>query len=83
MLLNTDKTKVMLLTTSQKRLGLQKSSLSLNYNDTDLQLTNNEKILGVHIEENLTWNVHFQFISKKISSFCGFYRKLIIFVDRR
>ena len=59
-LLNTDKTKVMLLTARQKRLGLQKSSLSLNYNDLDLKLTSNKNVLGVHIEENLTWNVHFQ-----------------------
>ena len=44
MLLNTDKAKVMILTTRQKRLGLQKSSLSLNYNDIDLNLTSNEKI---------------------------------------
>ena len=46
-LLNTDKTKVMLITTRQKWSGLQKSSLSLNYNDLDLKLTSNEKIFGV------------------------------------
>ena len=57
------------------RPGLQKSSLYLNYNDIDLKLTSNEKILGVHIEENLTWNFHFQFISEKISMWL-FYRKL-------
>ena len=55
MLLNTDKIKVMLLTIRQKRLCLQKGSLSLNYNDLDLKLTSNEKILGAHIEENSMW----------------------------
>ena len=68
MLLNTNKTKIMPLTTGQNRSGLQKCSLSLNYNDLDLKLTSSEKIFGVHIEENQTWNIHFQFISTKISS---------------
>ena len=76
MLLNTDKAKVMIVTTRQKRRGLQKSSLSLNYNDIDLKLTSNSKIYGVHIEENLTWDVHFHFISNKFRLLCGFYRKL-------
>ena len=41
MLLNTDKTNVMLLTARQKRSGLPKYSLSLNDNDLDLELTSN------------------------------------------
>ena len=42
--------------------------MSVNYNNFDLKLTNNEKLFRVHIEENLRWNVHFQYISKKLSS---------------
>ena len=57
MVINTDKTKVMLITSRQKRNNLKNSDLSLN-----------EKVLGVHINENLPWNGHFQYISKKISS---------------
>ena len=68
MMINTDKTKVMLITSRQKRSNLQDNNLELNFNDVDLKLSSNEKILGVQIEENLLWNSHFQYISKKIAS---------------
>ena len=65
MVINTDKTKVMLITSRQKRYNLQDNNLELNFNDVDLKLSSNEKILGVQIEENLLWNSHFQYISRK------------------
>ena len=68
MVINTDKTKVMLITSRQKRSNLQDNNLELNFNDVDLKLSSNEKVLGVQIEENLLWNSHFQYISKKIAS---------------
>ena len=40
----------------------------LNYNNFDQKLTSNEKKFGVHIEENILWNVHFQYISKRLYS---------------
>ena len=67
MVINTDKTNVMLITSRQKRYNLKNSDLSLNFKDADFKLTSNEKVLGVHIDENLLWNGHFQYISKKIS----------------
>ena len=69
MLLNTDKTKVMIITTRQKRLHLDENILTLSYNDTELQITTGDKILGVNIDENLTWNNHYQFVCRKISSY--------------
>ena len=68
MVRNTDKTKVMLITSRQKRYNLKNSDLSLNFKDADLKLTSNEKVLAVQIDENLLWNGHFQYISNKISS---------------
>ena len=68
MVMNTDKTKVMLITSRQKRYNLKNSDLSLNFKGADLKPTSNEKVLGVHTDENLLWNGHFQYISKKISS---------------
>ena len=47
---------------------MENSSLLLKCNDLDLKLTNTDKILGVHINENLTWNAQFQFVVKKVSS---------------
>ena len=68
MLLNTDKTKAMLVTTSQKRLHLNNDILHLTYNNDVLNSVENEKVLGVHIDNNLTWPIHINFIAKKISS---------------
>ena len=68
MLLNTEKTKVMLITTSQKRLHLHNSILNLTFNNDSLKNIDNDKVLGIYIDNNLTWSIHTQFIAKKISS---------------
>ena len=59
MLLNTDKTNVMLITTRQKRIHINENIPSLSYNDVELQITTGAKILGVNIDENLIWINHF------------------------
>ena len=69
MLLNTEKTKVMLILTRQKRIRLDTRLLSLTYNEIDLQLTKGDKILGVYIDENFQWNNHFQFVCRNVSSY--------------
>lgn len=68
MLINTDKTKLMLLTSRQKRNNIPSDKLTLEYNSFELHVSSNEKVLGVYIDENLLWNNHFQQISKKISA---------------
>ena len=68
MLLNTEKTKAMLIITSQKRLHLHNDILLLTYNNDALNSVENEKVLGVCIENNLIWSIHINFIAKKMSS---------------
>ena len=68
MFLNTDKTKVMFITTRQKRTTLSDGVLALKYDDINLHLSNNENVLGVYIDENFIWNAHFMHVSKKFSS---------------
>ena len=68
MLLNTEKTKAILITISQKRLHLHYDILLLTYNNDALNSVENEKVLGVRIDNNLTWSIHINFIAKKISS---------------
>ena len=68
MLLNATKTKVMLVTTDQKRQRLNNASLKLDYMDESLQSVSSDKILGVCVDQNLTWSDHIKHISKKISS---------------
>ena len=67
----------MLIASRQKRHTLIDGNLKLEYNNLELQISSNEKILGVHVDENLVWNNHFQQVSKKISSYvtCGCYLK--------
>ena len=50
MVLNTDKTKVMLITSRQKRLSMHNPVLSLTYSDIDINMTHADKILGVHVD---------------------------------
>ena len=56
MLINTDKTKVMFITSRQKRCNLNDASFHLKCNNIDLKLTRGDKILGANIDENLIWN---------------------------
>ena len=53
---------------SQKRLHLHDYVLNLTYNSDILKNVNNDKVLGVLIDKNLTWSIHMQSIAKKISS---------------
>ena len=41
--------------------------LSLKYNDVDIKMTTIDKILGVHVDGNLSWNDHYQHVSKNVS----------------
>ena len=76
MVLNIDKTKVLLITSRQKRHTLQDSCLSLRYDEIDIKMTRGHRILGVQVDENLMWNNHFQLVSKKVSSHLWLLSKL-------
>lgn len=69
MIINLEKTHLMFIMSRQKRNTLTDNSLSLVLNGLNLQMTSNEKILGVHFDENLIWNNHFKHVSSKISSY--------------
>ena len=59
MLINTDKTKLMLIASRQKRYSLMDSELKITFNNMQLKNSSNEKILGVHVDQNFVWNSHF------------------------
>ena len=67
MLLNTDKTKLMLITNRHRSNTFAGNDLTL-YNDVELHITCCEKYLGVHFDNTLEWTDHFQHVCKKISS---------------
>lgn len=66
MVLNPSKTKVLLITTSQKRSRIR-TSLSLKYDNILLDVTTGDKILGVFINQNLKWDMHITFLRNKIA----------------
>ena len=68
MLLNSNKTKVMLVTTNQKRQRLNSPRLQLHYMDESLNMTSSDKILGVFVDNNLMWSDHVKHLTKNISS---------------
>ena len=68
MLINTTKTKFMLITTHQKRTSLINGQLSLHLNDDELNMITNDKVLGIIIDNNLTWSQHVDKVCKKITS---------------
>ena len=63
MLLNIEKTKSMLITTSQKRLHPYNDILLLTYNNDALNSVENDKVPGVRIDNNLNWSIPINFIA--------------------
>ena len=82
MVLNIEKTKVMLITSRQKRNNLNEVSFSLQYKDIDIRMTTSDKVLGVHVDGNLSWNDHFYHVSKKVSSYLWLLSKIKIIYQK-
>ena len=68
MILNSSKTKVMFVTTNQKRKRLNRQNLDLNFQNEPLNMISSDKILGVFVDNNLTWTDHIKYLTKKIAS---------------
>ena len=68
MILNSSKTKVMLVTTNQKRQRLTNDNLDLKFNNESLNMISHDKILGVYVDSNLTWSDHTKHLTRKIAS---------------
>ena len=68
MVLNREKTKIMLITTKQRRIHLNIEELSLNYNDEQLNIISGDKILDVYVDNNIAFSGHIDYTAKKITS---------------
>lgn len=73
--INMNKTKCMLISTSQKLRTLN-SSLEVYINDIHIPVTLCEKLLGVHIENNLDWSSHVDHVSKMVKSNLNLLRRI-------
>ena len=76
--LNISKSKYMIL--SKKRVVPQ---LNININGTALDSCDSYKYLGVYFDKKLSWNVHIDHISNKISKSCGALAKIRHIVDTK
>ena len=63
MVVNVNKSKVMLVTTQQKRSRLD-TNLNVTLNGKNLSTVDSDKILGIQIDENLNW-------AKQVNSVCA------------
>ena len=73
--LNKSKTEFMLIG-SRQRLRSFVHSPSLNIGGAQISQVPSTKSLGIHIDENLTWNVHIENLSKKIASGIGALKRI-------
>jgi hypothetical protein len=53
-----------------------RQSPSLTINDVPVKQASHTKSLGVHIDENLTWNVHIEKLCKKVASGIGALKRI-------
>ena len=72
----------MLVTTNQKRQRLDKEILDLTFSEESLSKISNDKILGVLVDQNLTWSDHIRHLSKKITSSIWLLPKVIKFLSQ-
>ena len=79
MIINSAKTKVMLVGTIKKRQRLNKETLDLNFSNDHLSMITNDKILGVFVDNNLTWSEHTNHPTNKMSSNIWLLSKIKVF----
>ena len=68
MALNSKKTKRMLITTRQRRQNIKENIEEIKVNNTIIEDIESHKLLGVNIDNNLSWSSHISNLSKKVSS---------------
>ena len=79
MVINTDKTKLMLITTSQKWHRMENVDLNLKFANQSLGTVRFEKVLGVFVGHNLSWTEHVKYSQRKLIQASGYYQTLIFF----
>ena len=73
--INVDKTKYMIFHNRQRKLDMY-DQLKLSINNLPIKRTKTFNFLGIVINEFLTWNDHFTYISQKINPVVGLINRL-------
>jgi hypothetical protein len=82
MVLNTDKTKVIFITTPHRRTKAGDSQLNIFYKNVKLKVVTGDKLLGINIHENMKWDDHINNIRKKVASNLWLLSKIKTFTSR-
>ena len=81
--LNKSKTEFMLIGSRQRLRSFVRHSPSLNIGGAQISQVPSTKSLGIYIDENLTWNVHIENLSRKIASGIGAVKRIRPFIPHR
>ena len=73
----------MLIGSRQRLRSFVRHSPSLNIGGAQISQVPSTKSLGIYIDENLTWNVHIENLSRKIASGIGAVKRIRPFVPHR
>ena len=71
LIINTKKTKAMLIYTRQRRLALHHPKLSIKVTNGVIDCVDKHKILGLTIDHHLSWEHHISILCNKLSSLIG------------
>ena len=71
MTINTEKNKAMLVSTRQRRSRIN-DDLNLSLNNIQLLTVSNEKVLGVQIDNNLSWGNMSEKLPKNVHKYLAF-----------
>ena len=82
MVINTPKTKCMLITTKQRRHYLRNNQLAITLNDQQLQQVKQNKVIGVDVDENLQWRENVTGVFKKVSKTLALFRRIKHFLPK-
>ena len=76
MAVNAEKTKVMLVTTYQKKTRLETNELRVSLSGIELENVVSEKLLGVVIDNQLSWKTHIDKVAKTVSRNIALLRRI-------
>ena len=80
MVIHPDKTKAMIITTRQKH-QLSHPKLDLYIGNKPIQQVNSHKILGVHLDCHLNWQMHINNLAKRLAKSIFLFSKIKIYVN--
>jgi hypothetical protein len=81
LILNADKTKLMVL--GSNRMLNKFNNINLVYNNNAIERVNEFKYLGVKIDCNMSWTSHIDFVSKNVSKRIGIIRRVKHFLPHQ